>query len=102
LGLDITVWNAGRGSVFLNVSGSLDKNTADIFNDKIRTLPSGTRAVSIDLSGISEITSAGIGALAARAHELMRDGLSVQIIRPSPQVARFLHHANLDGILKEG
>ena len=97
--LKVAVSSAGGGKVAISLAGRLVPQTVDSFNEQMHSLPDGASEVSIDLAGISQISSAGIGALASRTHEMLHKGLKVHLQKPSEQVARLLHYANLDQLL---
>ncbi|MBN1808003.1 MAG: STAS domain-containing protein [Planctomycetes bacterium] len=99
-GLLFDVVEADNGNVMISVHGDLVLDTVEQFNSTIQAVPEDAKAVSLDLSGISRISSAGIGALVSRSHELMRSGKAVSIQRPAPQVARLLKHTSLNDMLK--
>jgi len=98
--MEFSVSSRKDGAVLVTVAGSLVQTTVEDFNRKMQSLASGSGRVAIDLSGVTDISSAGIGALVSRTHELIRGGVKVSLVRPAPMVARLLHHTNLDKVLE--
>jgi anti-sigma B factor antagonist len=77
------------------LSGEIDAHTAPVLEDAVSTLPSGTAAVSLDVSGVSFIDSSGLRVLIGLADRAGEAGRAVRIDHPSPTVARLVEITGL-------
>lgn len=89
------------GVALLHPSGDLDAYTAPgLRSDLHGATEAESRLVVVDLTDVTFIDSAGLGALVG-AHRRMREsGGRLRIVRPSPLVARAFELTGLDEILE--
>ena len=87
--------------VILHQTGDLDAYTAPELRSHLHGATEGdARLVVVDLSAVTFIDSAGLGALVG-AHRRMREGGGrLRIVRPPPLVARAFELTGLDGVLE--
>lgn len=83
-------------------SGDLDAYTAPELRSHLHdaTVEETTKLLVVDLSSVTFIDSAGLGALVG-AHRRMREGGGrLRIVRPPALVARAFELTGLDGVLE--
>jgi anti-sigma B factor antagonist len=91
----------GGEGIVLEVSGELDMSAVDAFRQAVAEAAVGAAFCSLDLTAVTFMDSAGLGALVA-AHRDAVDAGAVVAVRPSPPVLRLLgvagllHHFALD------
>lgn len=91
--IGITSHDIEGGRVFA-LSGELDVTTAEGLAECL-TGPPGSLIV-LDLSGLTFMDSSGIGAIHAARRSTIKNGGTLVVCRPSPQVHRVLEITGLD------
>lgn len=91
--LGVTSRDIDGGRLFV-LSGELDVNTSQGLADRL-TGPPGSLVV-LDLSRLDFMDSSGIGAIHAARRLAIKDGGTLVVCRPSPQVLRVLEITGLD------
>lgn len=100
---------AGTGGLFVDWAdldhhllcrpvGAIDAFSVSEFRAAVAAVPSGTSLV-FDLSGVSFLDSAGLGALIGAVRRLRQMGGEVTIAAPRPLIARVLHTTGFDRIV---
>ncbi|HEV2425480.1 MAG TPA: STAS domain-containing protein [Terriglobia bacterium] len=70
------------------------------FGNRVRELlDHGVRKIAVDLRGVAEIDSCGLGALAAAYNRTAAAGGTIGIFAPQPRVRRLLERLCLDSVL---
>lgn len=88
---DINVSNDGR----VEIHGNLDSNHADRARSAFARL-SGT--VTVDLSGMNYISSAGLGVLLSTQKRLRRSGDTLRLVNPSERVRETFRVVGFDQV----
>lgn len=90
------------GVVLLELDGRLVADEGDRLLRECVTglVTSGTRALLIDLHGVTYVDSGGIGALVAMYIHVMRRGGGLKLLRPSPCATRVLHITHLASVFE--
>lgn len=86
----------GPVEVTLSLEGELDAHVAEGFADAVVARAPGCEVVSLDVSGLQFIDSAGLRALVELEERLRRDGRRLQLEDPTDNVVRVLRIADLD------
>jgi len=87
--------------VIYELRGYIDAHTVIEFEKAIHTaIDSGTRCVILDISGLSYISSAGIGAMMSLARKLSQSGGELVLMNPSPKVFAILDGLGFTRIFK--
>jgi anti-sigma B factor antagonist len=88
------------GVVVVRPTGDLDAYTAPELRSRLRgATEAGARILVVDLSAVTFIDSAGLGALVG-AHRRMREGGGVlRIVQPPPLVGRAFELTGLNEVL---
>ena len=94
--IDIHIETAG-GSTVARPVGSLDVMSATQFRMSMAAAASAPRLV-VDLSGVSFVDSAGLGALVGAVRRAQALGGRVVLASPRPGVSRVLHDTGFDRI----
>ena len=90
------------GAMELQIRGRLDGYWADHLNQRLtETIGEGHDRIRLDLSGVSFMSSAGIGVLMRCHKQLQRIDGSLVVTRPSPQVRTVLEMTRLADLLIE-
>ena len=93
---------ATAGALELQIRGRLDGYWADHLNQRLtETIGEGHDRIRLDLSGVSFMSSAGIGVLVRCHKQLQRIDGSLVVTRPSPQVRTVLEMTRLADLLIE-
>jgi anti-sigma B factor antagonist len=88
------------GIGLIRLSGDLDINGVRKISLRFTTLSSTQRRPTIvDLSGVTFITSIGVGMLLTNASTLRAEGKVMIILKPTPNVEKVLKLANLPEVL---
>jgi anti-anti-sigma factor len=91
--IGVTSHDIEGGQVF-TLNGELDVTTSQGLAERL-TGPPGSLVV-LDLSGLSFMDSSGIGAIHAARRLTIKNGGTLVVCRPSPQVHRVLEITGLD------
>jgi anti-sigma B factor antagonist len=97
----VQVDRPGPGVVVLRATGDLDAYTAPGLRTELHDATGGdAKLVVVDLTSITFIVSAGLGALVG-AHRRMREsGGRLRVVRPPALVARAFELTGLDDVLE--
>lgn len=88
----------GRATVKLN--GELDLCSADLFEAVMNHhIASGRRRIRLDMSGVTFVDCAGLGAIVDVDNAVVAKGGQLDLIRVGPRTARLLEIAKLDATL---
>lgn len=71
----------------------------DLRNRVRELLDRGARKIAVDLSGVGEIDSYGLGGLAAAYNWTAAAGGTIELFAPQPRVQRMLKRLRLDSVL---
>ncbi|MGB0036066.1 MAG: STAS domain-containing protein [Candidatus Acidiferrales bacterium] len=98
--MNISIRKAGPATI-LDLEGPLKLGDAEeAFRNQIQQLlDSGSTHVAVNLSGVSELDSSGIGALVRAFTTLKRAGGKCTFFAPSKRVMMLLKMVRLDSIL---
>jgi len=88
----------GFESVWVHLSGELDRSTLSAFQRTLEEAQLSARTVSIDLQGLEFIDCAALGAIVAAEALARQEGGGLTLVRGSGQVDRVLA---LTGLLEE-
>jgi anti-anti-sigma factor len=91
--IGVTSHDIEGGRVF-TLSGELDVTTSQGLAERLTGRPGSL--VVLDLSGLSFMDSSGIGAIHAARRLSIKNGGTLVVCRPSPQVLRVLEITGLD------
>jgi anti-sigma B factor antagonist len=91
--IGVTSHDIESGRVF-SLSGELDVTTSQGLAERLAGPPGSL--VVLDLSGLTFIDSSGIGAIHAARRLTIKNGGTLVVSRPSPQVHRVLEITGLD------
>ena len=93
----INTMRLADGTVMVDVRGELDFPRAGLLQDAILAKVADVRPprVVVDLSLVTFMDSAALGALVTAQHAAADLGVALSIANPSPFVARLLHVAGL-------
>src|ERR1700733_10229046 len=91
--IGVTSHEIEGGRVFV-LSGELDVNTSQGLADRLAGPPGSL--VVLDLAQLTFMDSSGIGAIHAARRLTIKDGGTLVVCRPSPQVHRVLEITGLD------
>lgn len=95
------IGGAERQVLVLTVTGKLDGATAGDFDAFLQThIKSGTQDVVVDLTAVQEISSAGMGVLAAAVRNARKRGGDVRLGGASSRVRAALAQTALDSLVK--
>jgi len=91
----------GPTDVTLFCSGEMDTSRWQEFREEVVDCGTGTDVgrVILDLADVTYFDSSSIRALVGARERLLADGVSVEVDRPSPIVARVLEITGLDAYL---
>lgn len=88
--LDIQ-WGQQGYTTFLVISGSLDSDTSDQFDQTVtRFIEAGHRWIVLDLGGLKYLSSAGIGVLVGSANTLRENDGELKLSAVPNNIARVL------------
>lgn len=74
-------------------------HAAQAFRERIRELlDEGARTIAVNLGGVGEIDSYGLGGLAAAYNWADEAGATVELFSPQPRVRRMLSRLRLDSV----
>ena len=94
----VQLTHAGRAT--LTLSGELDVCSADLFGAVLdHHMASGRRRIRLDMSGVTFIDCAGLGAIVDAHNALVSKHGHLQLIRVGPRATRLLQIAELDATL---
>lgn len=98
--LNITIRKAGQATI-LDLEGPLKLGEAEeSFRNQVQQLvESGSTHVAVNLAGVTELDSSGIGALVRSFTLLKRSGGKCTLYAPSKRVMMLLKMVRLDSIL---
>lgn len=97
-GLAIAEQTIGAVQV-LSLSGYLDGHTFVNLERRLEALlTNGARRMVIELSGLSYIASAGVGAFINMQHMLKKTGGNLQLVKPSDSVREIFSILGLDSL----
>ena len=91
-------WVATDAHLLCRPVGAIDAFSVSEFRAAVAAVPSATSLV-VDLSGVSFLDSAGLGALIGAVRRLRQLGGEVTIAAPRPLIARVLHTTGFDRIV---
>ena len=99
--MNIRIRNAGPATI-LDLEGPLRLGPAeDEFCDQVQKLvDAGSTHIAINLAGVSDLDSSGIGALVRAFTTLRRAGGKCTFFSPNKRVLMLLKMVRLDGVLK--
>jgi anti-anti-sigma factor len=87
--------------VIYDLRGYIDAHTVIDFEKAIYTaIDSGIKCVILDISGLSYISSAGIGAMMGLTRKLTQSGGDLVLLNPSPKVFAILDGLGFTRIFK--
>ena len=87
--------------VIYDVTGYIDAHTVIDFEKSIyASLENGTKCVILNISGLSYISSAGIGAMMGLARKLTQNGGDLVLMNPSAKVFSILDGLGFTRIFK--
>ena len=85
----------------VRAKGRLTSETSNVLHDAFRSLIApGTKSIVLDISEVSYIDSAGLGALLGVYISAQRAGCELQISNPSPRTKDLFHMTKLSSIFK--
>lgn len=93
-GLDVTVVDGGSGAVTARVSGEIDLSNVERFSRALETAAASGSHLTVDLTRITYMDSAGVAALFARAG---RGPLEI-VCRPDSVVAALVEVTRLGDV----
>ena len=98
--MKITIRKAGPATI-LDLSGSLKLGEAEqIFRNQIQELlDAGSTHVAVNMSGVTDIDSSGIGALVRAFTIIKRAGGKCTFFAPNKRVVMLLKMVRLDNVL---
>ena len=98
--MNITIRKAGPAAI-LDLNGPLKLGEPEeLFRNQIQQLmESGTTHVAVNLAGVTDLDSSGIGALVRAFTTLKRAGGKCTLYAPSKRVSMLLKMVRLDSIL---
>ena len=98
--MNIRIRNAGPATI-LDLEGPLRFGPAhDEFRDQVQKLvDAGSTHVAVNLAGVSDLDSTGIGALLRAFNALKRAGGKCTFFSPNQRVLMLLKMLRLDGVL---
>jgi len=98
--VQINIRKAGRATI-LDLNGPLKLGEAEeLFRDQIQDLvSSGSTYVAVNLSGVTDLDSSGIGALVRSFSTLKRAGGKCTFFAPTKRVVMLLKMVRLDSVL---
>jgi anti-sigma B factor antagonist len=88
--LNIDLVAAEAGTLFLRVSGDLDRHSRDAFRSSLDDVLARGRPVVIDLTGLEFLDSSGLGALLDARRRAVALGIDLRIAGEHGGVARVL------------
>lgn len=87
--------------VIYELRGYIDAHTVIEFEKAIHgAIDSGSRCIILDISGLTYISSAGIGAMMSIARKLSQGGGELVLMQPSPKVFAILDGLGFTRIFK--
>ena len=90
---------SGTSAVVARCQGEIDAHTFEELEDALNeAIEAGALHIIVDLSGVSYISSAGMGILIASQGELEDRGGGFALVNPVPAVAQILSSAGLDDL----
>jgi anti-anti-sigma factor len=93
------VGHDGPGYLLLRIEGLLDGRSASQVLERCQSVVSQGRRLVLNLSGVTLVTSSGIGALLALVEEHGRQFGNVRMAAPSSAVSAVVRLLNLDQFL---
>jgi len=98
--VQINIRKAGRATI-LDLNGPLKLGEAEeLFRDQIQGLvSSGSTYIAVNLSGVTDLDSSGIGALVRSFSTLKRAGGKCTFFAPTKRVVMLLKMVRLDSVL---
>lgn len=98
--MQINIRKAGRATI-LDLNGPLKLGEAEeLFRDQIQGLvSSGSTYIAVNLSGVTDLDSSGIGALVRSFSTLKRAGGKCTFFAPTKRVVMLLKMVRLDSVL---
>jgi anti-anti-sigma factor len=89
------------GCLIYELRGYIDAHTVIDFEKAIHAaIDSGSRCIILDISGLTYISSAGIGAMMSLARKLSQGGGELVLMNPSPKVFAILDGLGFTRIFK--
>lgn len=100
--IDVTVDGSDVGSdVRLTASGEIDSTSAPVLKDRLDALLSGTTSdLTVDLTGVTFLDSAGLCVLAAGYRRASAEGRRIRVLASSRAVIRPLQITGLWDLLQ--
>ncbi|HET9078567.1 MAG TPA: STAS domain-containing protein [Acidimicrobiales bacterium] len=92
-------WAVEDRCVVCRPVGAIDAFSVSSFREAVAAVPSGASLV-VDLSGVSFLDSAGLGALIGGIRRLRQLGGEVAVAAPRPLIARVLNTTGFDRIVE--
>jgi anti-anti-sigma factor len=90
-----------NGCTVFELRGYIDAHTVIEFEKAVNAfMDNGGRAVILEISGLSYISSAGIGAMMGVARKLDKLGGSLVLLNPTEKVFSILHNLGFTKIFK--
>lgn len=91
--------NPEKMSVVLTISGSADFHNVDPLVNACNSVVAGKYSdVTVDLGGLSFISSLGIGALVSLQRSVRINGGVMRLTKVQPAIYQCLHHARLNEV----
>jgi anti-anti-sigma factor len=98
--LQIESWKTRHGDVIMTLNGEVTVNNFEQLDEELHdAIDAGVSRLLVNLSGLTYITSTGIGALVGAHHELSEAGGRLVIVRPPAEVMRMLESMKLNRVL---
>jgi anti-anti-sigma factor len=82
-----------QGAIMLSESGLLFSNSLK------EVLDNKEGSVLVDLSGVDEVDSTGLGELVGYMQKFSQDGRRLAILNPSPKISKLFEFVNLHKVL---
>jgi anti-anti-sigma factor len=90
-----------NGCMVFELRGYIDAHTVIEFEKAVNAvIDSGTSRIILDISGLSYISSAGIGAMMGLARRLSQHGGDLALLNPTPKVFAILEGLGFTKIFK--
>ncbi len=98
--MEFSVADRPDGITFVTLAGSLDlKGTNEIDLKFQSSIAPRRQPTIVDVSGLTFISSIGMGMLVSAATSLRRNGKKLVLLNASPEIAQALRHARLDTVM---
>lgn len=90
--------SVNNDEVIIEVEGRVDTNTAKEFETAVKEIPAGTKKLTIDMTGLAYISSAGLRVLLI-ANQLMDEDGEVCALNPNNEIREILSITGFDDFL---